>query len=477
MKIRITNFGPVSSFEFNLEKDMHLILGQNNIGKSYAITVIYLIIKALTEYDDRIYFLRYFSQGGDGIFKSTFNEIKKKGVGNYDDFNEIFRKSLIDVIENTFLRKFQYYIMGTFDSMDSIRNRFSDSNVKIDLYFDRFTLSLGILEDAFSVIELKLNKSITVKTINQKRKSKELESEFLIYNCAKDNQHFEQMFVGLILQFYIGMIEEVSNIVKSIHYLPASRSGLYQALTAFGQIVAQLSKNRSFLSERIELPGISIPLSDYFLELSEIKVNRKAYEGSAINKVAEFIEDNIIKGKVEFDTKNKKLFYTPRGTKLKLDIRSTSSMVSEISPIVSFLRHILTMPVKRRNIPISLSEKTVSRKTNAKPLVFIEEPEAHLHPENQIKMIEAFVKLVNSDVKIVLTTHSNYIFGKLNNLFIKGSIKKDVVDAFILLESSSGSIGRLLEIDEFGISDENFIDTSEKLYMEKIELIEEMNNA
>lgn len=53
--------------------------------------------------------------------------------------------------------------------------------------------------------------------------------------------------------------------------LPYASFGLYQALSAFGQIIAELSKRRTFLSQRIELPAISEPL-DYFLKLNEIKL-------------------------------------------------------------------------------------------------------------------------------------------------------------------------------------------------------------
>ena len=48
MKISIKNFGPIHSFDFDLEKDFHVIYGKNNIGKSYAISLVYLILKKLS---------------------------------------------------------------------------------------------------------------------------------------------------------------------------------------------------------------------------------------------------------------------------------------------------------------------------------------------------------------------------------------------------------------------------------------------
>ncbi|MEJ7662922.1 MAG: AAA family ATPase [Hymenobacter sp.] len=47
MKVILKNFGPIKRVEFNLEKDLNIIFGKNNIGKSYAITALYIIIKHL----------------------------------------------------------------------------------------------------------------------------------------------------------------------------------------------------------------------------------------------------------------------------------------------------------------------------------------------------------------------------------------------------------------------------------------------
>ena len=77
-----------------------------------------------------------------------------------------------------------------------------------------------------------------------------------------------------------------------------------------------------------------------------------------------------MQGVVEFDNKSKRLLFTLNKTSLKLDLSATSSMVSEISPIVSYLKYIF--PSQRIS------------KRGQKSLVFIEEPEAHLHPETQV---------------------------------------------------------------------------------------------
>ena len=52
MKITITNFGPIKKFEIDLAKDLFMIYGKNNIGKSYAMSVVYLIIKHFSSFSD-----------------------------------------------------------------------------------------------------------------------------------------------------------------------------------------------------------------------------------------------------------------------------------------------------------------------------------------------------------------------------------------------------------------------------------------
>ncbi len=134
-------------------------------------------------------------------------------------------------------------------------------------------------------------------------------------------------------------------------------------------------------------------------------------------------------GKVEFDSNNKKLFYTPDRSSMKIDIRMASSMVSEISPIVVFLRHILTNPPRKS---IRRFQTVPSGTSDSKSLIFIEEPEAHLHPENQIKLLNYFIKLLGCNVKMFITSHSNYLFNKLNNLILSKFIDIENIEAIIV---------------------------------------------
>ncbi len=62
---------------------------------------------------------------------------------------------------------------------------------------------------------------------------------------------------------------------------------------------------------------------------------------------------------------------------------------------------------------------------NERTMFIIEEPEAHLFPENQ-KRITEFISLIkNAENKVVLMTHSPYVLGSINNLLYVKHISND----------------------------------------------------
>lgn len=468
MILKIKNFGPINNFNFDLSKDFHLIVGKNNIGKSYAITVAYLLIKTMMTSREEVRFARWMLPSDSDVLSDLSSKSKTLSDNKEVDISDEYKSFLNKLLKEQFLVYFQEAIVGTFNDIDLVKSQYNDGDLSIELEHEGFSFSIGLKDRELFIRESDNYPKVKLRSISQRRKPKKTKDEIIIYYSTNDKSYYRESFVNTLLNDYMNIVNIISQEVKSIHYLPASRSGLYQALGAFSQIIAELSKSRSFVRKKIELPAISEPLSDYFLSLSEITVRRQSYIDSPTNKIAEKIEKNILKGSVEFDSKTKKILYTPHGTELRLDLSSTSSMVSELSPIVSYLRYILTKPSARR--------RTKSSNSKSKPLIFIEEPEAHLHPDVQVKLMEYFIELVKNDVKLIMTSHSNYLFNKTNNLIMKGDLSPDTLQATMLKNTDSGSVAESLDFDDLGIEDENFVSTSEYLYEEKITLINEINN-
>ncbi len=464
MKIKIENFGIIKEFNFDSDKDLTMIFGQNNSGKSYAISVAYLIIKYLISENTNMR-LFYF------IEKELLNSIEKIDKNKIEtDIKSYLEIALSSIFQKTFIDEIEKAFNSTFDSIENLQNQLSNNKIKITLEFN--LISLEIIEEKkhlkvhnFQIMK----KNIIAKKSKINKKFREKDKNIILYFCSKEDS-FNSVVLDFIIYLFTESLEEIKEEIIDIHYLPASRSGLYQALSAFGQIIAELSKNRHLIRSSIELPSISEPLSDYYLSISSIK--SKKIEDNFCNKIASKIEETLLNGKVSFDEKIKKVVFEPNNTNLKLDLGYTSSMVSEISPIVAYLRYVINNNLKYRY------SRRFKRKEykNSKTIIFIEEPEAHLHPKIQIKLMEIFAELVSDNIKIVITTHSDYMFNKFNNLIIDKKIDRDKTLSIQFKESSEGSVATESLLDEFGAEDENFIEASEELYNEKLELIEKLNS-
>jgi len=111
----------------------------------------------------------------------------------------------------------------------------------------------------------------------------------------------------------------------------------------------------------------------------------------------------------------------------------------------------------------------------AKAMIFIEEPEAHLHPEAQLELMKIFSELIKKDIRLIITSHSNYMFHQLNNLIIAGVVPCDKIKSLQMINTANGSIANDLETKKIGIDDQNFVDVAEKLYEEKLALLQQIN--
>jgi predicted ATPase len=462
MQIDIKNFGPINRFSYDLSKDFIVTYGDNNIGKSYAMQIVYLLIKNLIEFST--VGTRYIGS----LYTASFGIVNEN---NYEKCDKIIKgfleqkvdskditKNLTDILFETIgeavISPFMNSCDNTFGNFEKTLEKEPVILIDLGSYCLNIDLKEGTIIGTTDIKPIYLKKSDTD------------------YFKAKNYKTYEAVYVsksnidkpvGVLSDIIRKMLGEFAMFINrnfdNVYFLPASRSGIYSGMNAFGSIVAELSKNRAYLTRKIELPGISEPISDYFINLSSIKQK-------VSDKYAEFynkIEDRILKGKVSFDKNKNALVYVPNEMELQFEMTEVSSMVSEVSPIVAFLKYILAYQNRR---PRFLASKSI---------LFIEEPEAHLHPKNQIELIEIFAELVSAGIKLIISSHSNYVFNKLNNLVLAKKLDYKVYQPIFLDMTVEGSFSRFMHIDDLGVDDENFVDVSEKLYFEREEIIQQLN--
>jgi predicted ATP-dependent endonuclease of OLD family len=102
---------------------------------------------------------------------------------------------------------------------------------------------------------------------------------------------------------------------------------------------------------------------------------------------------------------------------------------------------------------------------NTKAFIILEEPEAHLYPQAQKSIVEMLALISNKSCGILLTTHSPYILGALNNLIyaqhlskneeIRERVQNEVEERFCIKNQNAyflenGQINSCMESEEDG---------------------------
>lgn len=100
-------------------------------------------------------------------------------------------------------------------------------------------------------------------------------------------------------------------------------------------------------------------------------------------------------------------------------------------------------------------------------VLFWEEPEVHLHPTWQLKMIELFIELMKNGVKIIFSTHSPYMCDYLNAISKKQEIEDKV--SFNLLNEEDGVVSNtILNEENWNLLQAELLDPLEEIMWEYI---------
>ena len=196
---------------------------------------------------------------------------------------------------------------------------------------------------------------------------------------------------SLLHRFLDAMRDSVLGpLMRNAHYLPADRSGVMHSRQV---VVSTLIQGATGPSRSTSEPMLSGVRADFLNDLIAMgQRTRKAPDG-----MARRLETNLLAGAIRLkrsETGFPSFAYRPTDWDADLPLMRTSSMVSELAPVVLYLRYLV-----RPN-----------------DVLIIEEPESHLHPAMQAAFARELARLVRSGVRVMLTTHSEWILEALANL-------------------------------------------------------------
>lgn len=263
---------------------------------------------------------------------------------------------------------------------------------------------------------------------------------------------------------------------KEAYYLPAARSGIMQSHRVIASSVMARA-TRAGLERVSELATFPGPLADFMQQLIDHRgpedgFSRASRRSEVIQTIASELEDGTLGGEILVQRQLPRGYpefrYRPKNATQSIGLGQVSSMVTELAPMVLFLRD----------------------RMGAGDTLIIEEPEAHLHPAAQTEMAYTLARLVNAGVRVVATTHSDWLLKAFGNLIregefnektgsfvdessAEGRLRPEDVGVWLFRKGEAGggsTVGEIAFDRIEGIEPSDYEDVAEELYNRSAEL-------
>lgn len=259
-----------------------------------------------------------------------------------------------------------------------------------------------------------------------------------------------------------------SNWPRHAVHLPAARTGIMQGYQVLaGAVVRQSAAAGIWPIEIDPLPGTSADFLSLLLsDPDELPMHQR--EDPRFRTLIEDFEKNL-RAEIALEERPSSVAavtaITPEG---RFPLSRTSAMLSELAPLLLVLKGYL----------------------GRADYLTIDEPEAHLHPDMQRKVASFIADVVAQEVGIVLTTHSDYFFGEINNAIRSrilvdpgvsrlgdkpSRLEKPSVCALLFSREDRWCVGRRLAVDPVnGIDESTFTRVMQSLYDDSVRLINDL---
>jgi len=372
MKIDFENLGSIKKGSIELN-DLTLLCGPNNCGKTYVMYSLYGLL-------DKEFEIRF------SFVTKMISQLKEQGTYSFDvcEIITLYQKDMILDIE----KHFKEYLPSLFGVTDE---EFIKTTIKLN--FDNRKLKEQVINEEINS-QISLGKSSDwLFLLEKEEKSTKIQ-------CTLRNTEIPDK----ILQRFISI--NLTNIIfkglsKESFLLPAERAGLnlfFRELSSTRNLLLQHAQKDSIdpmeLLKDIFESKYADPVNDYIQYLNKIGIRKK--EKSIYREYALEIQKNILNGKYEVDKQGNVFFMPYRSQNKKLPLHFSSSTVKTFFGLVFYLEH----------------------QAKKGDCLMIDEPELNLHPDNQRNVARVIAQLVNSGLKVVVSTHSNYFIRELNNLIM-----------------------------------------------------------
>ena len=399
VQISVQNFGPVAKADIDL-RPLTVFVGESNTGKTYLSALIYALHQNFEG------FSRFPRSVRDFFFLESIYQTHDSSSST----QAALRKDILEVLKklNTPERPFTFSDLPQ-AVQDWLQHRLKDSEV----LENRLKRCFDLGPDS-KLVRFTNGERNELKVLLDVREDSQTRWHFNLQDAGSG------LNVGGQINGETSFSPEDTAVLREIfgvnnsgafwgrepaaaYYLPAARSGIMQS---HGVIASSLIENATRLGlERFPaIPAFSGMIADFLkLIVSYDERRGSSYE---MRRIAKALENEVLQGEIKVTRPAPEgypeFLYRPKKTTETLRLSQSSSMVSELAPLVLFLRGIV------------------------KPgdLLIIEEPESHLHPDAQTAIARTLARLVREGVRLVITTHSDWLLQQLGNLIREGEVNK-----------------------------------------------------
>ncbi|MEA5459171.1 AAA family ATPase [Arcicella sp. LKC2W] len=409
MKIQIKELGAIKEATIDLEKKITIFCGPNGTGKTYMAYVLY----ALTNLNNKNIGIRLEEE----IVKTLVEDNSAKITINYD------------LIWNFRVREVE-------NIKDNLWNLFAIPENKSKDFFAKTEINILETKEDFQV---KINKIAIKETIRFYDYSFVLIKEpntneitFSISDSLIKNKEFYNFMEIVFLSRLYSIIAFYP--ITSSTIFPVERNSIYtfsnelsiRKNDALEHIQAITNKKDFSLFDLVFKRNTRYPqpIRDG-LEVAEDLDNIQQRNSNEYFEYATEIENELLKGKVVITKEGNVEFVSEKAPRIKLSFHQSSSIVKTLASLVIYLKY----------------------RATKNDLVIIDEPELNLHPDNQVRLAKVFARLVNKGLRLVISTHSDYIIREFNNLIM---ISSDNPNLSSIKEKSMYRDDEFLKINDVG---------------------------
>lgn len=407
MLLRVKNLGPVREAELDLGKPLIVLTGPNNSGKTYLAWVAYSLarldgtrvepppslsawVDKLFASEDQILDLGSLRNIHGDVLPAIATAVREKLPEDFAASRRRFDGTTIELISADDGWPGSYPSRGPHATTHEgylINFEFGNDRIQLSIHeFQSFTDTRGQQLSTISVASLSNEQIAAAKAGATKL------AVVMMMGALLDRRHVALPVERLAINLFA-------------RELAAERAELVDELL----IDAADSSAPSTLREKLQSRAKQYPLVIRDALQTAMRLSSKARTGPLAD-LADELETSVLGGSITLDS-NDDIRFTPRQDPKQnpLGLHESASVVKSLVSLVLFLRH------------------------NARPgqRLVIDEPELNLHPDNQRLVTRILAKAVNRGLKVMMSTHSDYVIRELNNLLMLGQGNPDKARALV----------------------------------------------